>query len=327
MIGVVCFGKVGKNFLEFLKDLDFHEWIVYDDFVLDNSFEDLFTCDVIVICSSKKIIQNTFLKKFEENKIPIDKIKVYSDCFYKSYWLKNFIKIYIKDLQKNFEANLLKDTLALENLKNLLNKILKDIPKKSKNSSFYDEIYDDFSRYQKSYKQNIYFKGWEKSLEFIQSKNLKEFSILDIGCGEGSFAQMLYETLEKKRGGGIKNYTGIDFSFKALQLAKQRNPYWENCFIQKDIFNDFKIDFQYNLICLFEILEHIDDDLYILKLIPSKSYILSSVPNFYSPGHVRVFESIEEVKQRYGDLIEFQDFFELSFGENAKIFYFCGIKK
>ena len=42
----------------------------------------------------------------------------------------------------------------------------------------------------------------------------------------------------------------------------------------------------------------------ILEAIPVGTFIVASVPNFNSFGHIRLFRTAEEVYQRYGSLIE-----------------------
>jgi 2-polyprenyl-3-methyl-5-hydroxy-6-metoxy-1,4-benzoquinol methylase len=77
-------------------------------------------------------------------------------------------------------------------------------------------------------------------------------SLLDIGCGDGRF---LYEI--RKAYGDIE-LSGIDYSKKALSLAKQMNPELE--FKQRDILVS-PLKSQWDVITLLEVIEHIPPQL------------------------------------------------------------------
>ena len=71
-------------------------------------------------------------------------------------------------------------------------------------------------------------------------------------------------------------------------------------------------------------MEHIDDDLKVLSRIKKNSNILFSVPNFYSDGHVRWFNSRLEVIERYRKYVEFEDILSFNIGGVSKIFLVKG---
>ena len=72
---------------------------------------------------------------------------------------------------------------------------------------------------------------------------------LDIGCGTGFNAVLL--------GNFSKNVFGLDFSDVAADLAKKLNPDFT---LIKGEFPEIKLDEQYNVITLLDVLEHIEDD-------------------------------------------------------------------
>lgn len=278
-------------------------------------------CVVIVICSAKTELQEIFAQKLSNLKIKKEKIRFYTDCFYISYWLKDWIKNHFEySDEEKFIQMLLSDTPYLKNLQKIFKNILETIPKPDKDASFYDDLYLINQTNAKTYKESIYYLGWEYAQKILSAYK-KPVCVLDIGCGTGDFGKMLYEK-------NIKNYLGIDFSLQALKIARKKIPSWEKKFIQEDIFTTDKITKAYTHICIFEVLEHINQDLEILKKILPKTNIIASVPNFYSKGHVRIFENENAIRKRYTCLLDFIDFFELPIQKNgAKIFYFHALKK
>ena len=62
---------------------------------------------------------------------------------------------------------------------------------------------------------------------------------------------------------------------------------------------------RYQVFVLTEVLEHVTDDLGILSRLPSGGHVIVTVPNFDSAGHVRHFESVDQVIERFETLIDF----------------------
>lgn len=144
--------------------------------------------------------------------------------------------------------------------------------------------------------------------------------IAELGCGPGLFAEFLYEK-------GYKNYWGVDFSEKCIELSKERvssyqfsigNLYDKN--IQKKFIN-------YDIFIIIETLEHIRDDLSIIKAIPKGKEIIISVPNKDDPGHVRYFRSIATVRHRYKSSIKFIKESVIRGIKTKKFFLVYGIKR
>lgn len=121
--------------------------------------------------------------------------------------------------------------------------------------------------------------------------------ILELGCGPGFFAKVLYDR-------GHRNYCGVDFSSVCIEQARERVPEFK--FIVGNLL-DKKVQAMfsdYNIFVLLEVLEHIVRDLDILKAIPVGKVIIFSVPSRGSTGtvHVRKFRRWQ-VRPRYGSLI------------------------
>lgn len=328
-IGILGYGSVGRNFYTLCEDSGASAYI-YDDFYFDETNKSLIgsddnelrNCKIIVICSAKESLREYFLLKTITLGIEKAKVRFYTECFYPSYWLKDSIK---NHLNHDLLECLSKDTLFLTELKKTIKNSFNKTIKLEKKSGFYDDIYTH-AKSCKDYAQSPYYEGWKYALNIIKNdKNYKndgakKAKVLDLGCGNGLFAKMLYDN-------DILHYKGIDFSEEAIKISQQNVPQWANCFAKEDIFKSDSFEEDYTHIILFEVLEHINDDIKILSKIRPKTIIIASVPNFHSEGHIRIFEKEGEIKKRYEPLVEFVDFFELHLNENSKIFYFCGIKK
>ena len=131
------------------------------------------------------------------------------------------------------------------------------------------------------------------SMNFLISKvNEIEFTkLLDIGCGDGKF---LYEI---SRNDPTKTYIGIDFSEKAILLAKAMSPNVK--FICGDITQNELSLGTFNVITLIETLEHIKPDLIpnfvktLYNYIEMNGKIIITVPStnvVTSPKHYQHFD-------------------------------------
>lgn len=160
-------------------------------------------------------------------------------------------------------------------------------------SKYYDEVFSKSTVYNCKYSESGYFPLWKKMEEFL----ILDIPVLDIGCGTGQVAEFLIEK-------GY-NYTGIDFSEVAINIAKSKNLKNAN-FIQADI-NEYNFHFNGKYqIWISEVLEHISDDLLLLKRLANQiknANIVISIPNFDDPAHVRYFNSKREVRRRYKNLL------------------------
>lgn len=122
--------------------------------------------------------------------------------------------------------------------------------------------------------------------------------IIDLGCGVGFFAKVLYER-------GYKEYTGIDFSKGMLKHARRNAPEYD--YIQLSLYDEEINDLikGCKLFTILETLEHLKDDLGVLNTLPSGATIVGSVPSADSKSHVRRFLSIAAVVKRYSSIINF----------------------
>ena len=123
--------------------------------------------------------------------------------------------------------------------------------------------------------------------------------VADIGCGCGALAEIISAK-------GHKNYWGVDFSPERIAVAKQRIKNYE--FVVGDVFDPGVVSqfdkFRYFFVL--EILEHVEDDLGLLRSIPPGRDVIFSVPSFDDPAHVRRFNSLHEVTLRYQNVLQLQ---------------------
>lgn len=143
--------------------------------------------------------------------------------------------------------------------------------------------------------------------------------ILEIACGVGQFANMLFDA-------GFTNYQGFDFAAEGIKIAKERNPLHQEKFFVADAFEAPEVAEQHDLVICFEMLEHINKDLELLRRIPSGTKVLLSVPNFDDPYHVRYFTSEKEVYERYKEVINIFDIGRSTINPVNCLYYSVGEK-
>ena len=83
------------------------------------------------------------------------------------------------------------------------------------NSKWYDNAFKADPLYSRHYRNTHYFSLWSEIIKDVQPKWFSK--IIDLGCGVGQFAHMLYDL-------GYKYYTGYDFSEYAIKEARKKCP-------------------------------------------------------------------------------------------------------
>lgn len=122
---------------------------------------------------------------------------------------------------------------------------------------------------------------------YLRNKEKRE--VLEVGCGSGGNLQML-----KAYG----NVSALEFDDEARGTANSRNI----CDVRKgELPNDVPFDNGFDLVCMLDVLEHIDDDLTVLKSIADRlnagGKLLITVPayEFFWSEHDVVYHH----KRRY----------------------------
>ena len=165
---------------------------------------------------------------------------------------------------------------------------------KEQEAEYYDKAFSGDKKYQGSYRNLPHFPVMQIALSYI--KELRNPYIMEFGCGTGQFAQLLWEH-------GIREYMGVDFSPKAVEIASSLSP---QVFEVQDCTSYNPAEY-FDTFVTMEILEHIEKDLETISRIPTGKTIIFSVPRFDNTAHVRFFTSKEQVQERYCKLIKLDD--------------------
>lgn len=163
---------------------------------------------------------------------------------------------------------------------------------------FYSSVGDDngaYGGYDRPYWESHYFPLYKAILEEVV--RLGGQRILEVGCGSGSFAHLLFDKSEL-------DYHGFDFSEVAISKARARTGKPDRFSVARAGDNALMKRPYDTIVCL-EVLEHIERDLEVVEGWKGGCTCVCSVPNFDQPDHVRFFRHEDEVRERYRRLIEF----------------------
>ena len=179
-------------------------------------------------------------------------------------------------------------------------------------------MFSSSEEYTRHYSQSHYYFLWAVVADRIRRDGLSR--ILEIGCGPGQLASMLFDQ-------GITAYAGMDFSAAAIAMARSNAPRGQ--FEVGDArTTDIHQRYEHDVVVCTEVLEHVQDDLQIIdRFLPGKR-CLCSVPNFPHESHVRCFENAFAVRARYGPYFDGLDVatFKSSIYLPDQFFLFDGIR-
>ncbi len=103
---------------------------------------------------------------------------------------------------------------------------------------------------------------WFRSRNFLIQELAKKISsqlnprwVLEVGCGTGNVLRVLRETFSES------TVVGLELWFDGLRHARKRSP---GLLVQGDVRN-FPFARQFDLVCMFDVLEHIPEDREILR--------------------------------------------------------------
>jgi trans-aconitate methyltransferase len=129
--------------------------------------------------------------------------------------------------------------------------------------------------------------------------------VVELGCGPGMLRPYL----------NVRSYIGLDFSPAAIRLALRQFP---------------RVDFRVadvrepippaDCYVMNEVLEHLDDDLDLLRSLPPSTVVLS-VPSFDSTSHVRFFEKEGSAVKRYGRVLAIDHVEYVKHGTAGRFFH------
>jgi SAM-dependent methyltransferase len=161
-----------------------------------------------------------------------------------------------------------------------------------RDAHYYNDMYSESVEYRIHYTVSQYYFLWCVLVDRLKRANVK--SVLDIGCGAGQIGSLL-------RDAGIPDYCGIDLSESAIKMAQAICH--EYTFVATSVFDtDLLEKMDYDTVISLEFLEHVNEDVAVLRRIRQGKRFYGSVPNFPYESHVRHFQNSEEVTERYGSL-------------------------
>lgn len=161
-------------------------------------------------------------------------------------------------------------------------------------AQYYDQFHSVEAHYSASYRKSTYYPLFRAILRELTA--IRPSNVLEVGCGSGVLAQMLQERLPSAR------YRGFDFSRTAVARAGKRTGR-QDMFFVADARSPAPYENPYDAIICTEVLEHIEDDLGVIRNWRPGTPCICSVPNFLNQEHVRCFRRESEVRERYGGLL------------------------
>ncbi len=154
---------------------------------------------------------------------------------------------------------------------------------KAAGPAFYDRALADRRNSQwLAVERNPYRPLWEATAALVP----EGVSLVELGCGTGRLASLLVPK--------VRAYLGIDFAPACIAEARRFVP--DAAFLVADLRNGVP---EAEVYVANETLEHLDDDLALLRSLPSGSLVILSVPSFDSAAHVRHFPERWQALDRY----------------------------
>jgi len=184
-------------------------------------------------------------------------------------------------------------------------------------ADWYDAAYRSVGAYAIPYWQSHYYFLWSVIADRIRSARLRR--VLDIGCGPGQLAACLFEMAE------IEAYVGLDFSNQAIAMARQACPRGQ--FVVGDArTTSIHAEAAHDVVVCTEVLEHLPEDLEVVKSFTPRKRCLCTVPNFPWESHVRHFKSAEQVAARYAPYFDGLDVHAMRVSEPNVFFLMDGVR-
>lgn len=162
---------------------------------------------------------------------------------------------------------------------------------------------------------------WLEMYETLAAMLDANEEVVDLGCGTGRFIELL------RRKGHYGKVSGVDWSAAALEAAfdycEPRGGTVAPTFMREDLAEwepDPKRRGNTVYVCS-EVLEHLPDDLGVVRRIPPGHRFLFTVPNFASRSHLRTFPRVGDLWERYAGLLIFRSWRLI--GEERHAIHIC----
>lgn len=170
--------------------------------------------------------------------------------------------------------------------------------------TFYERVLDDPRNSQwRPLDGNPYQALWERTAELVP----RDQDVVELGCGTGRLAPLLAER--------SRSYIGVDFAPRLIREARAHSA------------ADFRVlDLRTDPIpaadvyVANEVLEHLDDDLGLLRRLPEGAMVIVSVPSFDSASHVRYFPDRGAARERYAEVLDIDQWDFVPHGRNGRFF-------
>ena len=164
------------------------------------------------------------------------------------------------------------------------------------NKDHYNSLYSASKYCKEYYFKNDLYGLWKQIVKYVSKLDFKP-KIIDIGCGTGQLAHLLWDK-------GFRDYAGFDYSNVAINIAR---GFSDQLFFISNAYNPLNYDTQYNTAIIVEVLEHLENDLSVIQMIKPETKIIFSGPTSGKGGeHIRSFKSPSWIKKRYSPYIDIE---------------------
>lgn len=165
--------------------------------------------------------------------------------------------------------------------------------------SYYDSIYANPDSPYRLFVDSPWMPLWEWASKHCVG------SVLDMGCGVGWMGALTPQN---------SLYIGVDFSQVAINRAMahmaEGGRRRATAFLCMSL--PAPVVFHVDTLVATEFLEHVQDDLGCLAMVPAGTRIVATVPRADDPAHVRTFPTFADVTKRYSDVVEFGELLALA---------------
>ena len=166
-------------------------------------------------------------------------------------------------------------------------------PTREKGPEFYQQSFQANPDRRKHYTESPYYPLWTVIVDRLRSAHAR--AVLEVGCGSGQLAWAIDDAKI------LTSYCGFDFTGAMVEQARRNCPHMrfevsDAC--STDLFETC----HYDTVLATEFLEHVEDDLRVVRSIRNGARFIGTVPNFPYVSHVRHFSDATDVAARYRDM-------------------------
>ena len=167
--------------------------------------------------------------------------------------------------------------------------------------AFYDDAFSTLPEYRAAYWESRYYFVWTVLCDRLRRRKVR--TVLEVGCGPGQLAEMLLHH-------GFR-YFGFDLSPVAIRMARAKKLASARFEVADATQTDLYHTIEHEAVVCTEVLEHLADDLAVVRSIAPGRYCLCTVPSTPYVSHVRYFETVDAVTARYAQFFDQFDVFTL----------------